>query len=180
MIRQQTVVTLLLLCILGVVVAWAAWYSPKDKPTSSATAKLEDCMKFVRDVTIEDTPDKWQTLAAGSSQDKVWEVTNCGTTTWTGDYKLVRVYGESAATDGSKPDLKQISDASVSVPALKPGGKGNITIPLKVPVKPGEYKLFYQISTDADIAAKMSPGECINVRCAHRFGDILWAFFSVK
>jgi len=80
---------------------------------------------YLSDVTIPDNTE----LAPGSAFVKTWRVRNSGTCDWEAGFELV--FSEGAQLGGP---------ASVALPALAAGARGDVSVDLVAPEDPGSYK----------------------------------------
>lgn len=105
---------------------------PSPTPTRTSTpGTVCDKAVFVSDVTIPDGT----TLTAGASFTKTWRVRNDGSCTWTTSYALVFVSGDLL---GASP--------AVSLPSsVAPGQTVDISVNMKAPTAPGQYRSYWQL-----------------------------------
>jgi len=102
-------------------------------PIPTFTPVPMDKATFIKDVTIPDNT----VFASGSTFTKTWRLRNDGQTTWTADYELVFANGN--AMDGKA--------ASKIGSIVKPGETIDLSIELKSPSNPGEYKGEWMLRT---------------------------------
>ena len=95
--------------------------SPTSPPPSLATCT--NAAAFVQDVTVPDGAN-W---APGQAFNKIWQVRNTGTCTWSG-YQLVFAGGEAMTTS-----------TTVSVPATGPGAVADLLVPMAAPTSAGAH-----------------------------------------
>jgi hypothetical protein len=91
-----------------------------------------DHVQFVSDLTVPDG----SAMAAGAAFTKTWRLKNIGTCTWTTAYNLVWAGGELMDTPLSMK-------LPVEVP---PGQMLDLSVNLKAPTFPANYKAFFQLS----------------------------------
>ena len=98
---------------------------PTNTPVPTATAvSYCDWVTFVKDVTVPDGTK----LTSGEVFTKTWRLQNRGTCTWTPDYMLVFVRGDSM--DGP----------TVRLPGyVSPGQTVDVSVTLTAPIKSGNY-----------------------------------------
>jgi Ig-like domain from next to BRCA1 gene/Fibronectin type III domain len=86
-----------------------------------------DCVGFVTDVTVPDG------TAVSPSQvvHKVWRLSNCGTTDWSG-LTAIRTGGD-------------YGPASFAVPTVTPGGTVDLAVDIEVPANPGADQATYRL-----------------------------------
>ena len=144
-------------------------------PTASAHTSPNIAMRyngaaFVSDVTIPD----YQSLKACSWQPKTWKVLNDGTTTWNGNYSLVRTNGS-----GNEPDLRKATAPYTKVTVqAKPNTAVNVTVRLHVLCTPGQYSSTYELSASS-VAKDWKRGHGTSVSKITRFGDPLtWTIIN--
>jgi hypothetical protein len=95
-------------------------------PTNTPVPLPCDQGGFVADVSIPDGT----SLPAGSPFNKTWRLKNTGTCTWTTDYAVVFDSGEAM----SGPSSQKLGTSVI------PGQTVDVTVPLKAPGQPGQYK----------------------------------------
>jgi Ig-like domain from next to BRCA1 gene len=101
------------------------------------TSKACDRANFVKDVTIPDN----SRLAPGATFVKTWRLENAGTCTWTPDYSLIFVSGESM-------------DAPASVPlntTVAPGSTVDVSVPFKAPDSDGSYRSDWKLRNASNL-----------------------------
>ena len=95
----------------------------------SAAEEPEKCLnaaEFVKDITIPDnTP-----MKAGARFIKTWQFKNSGTCTWTPDYAVVLIWGDSMSGETPKPLGRSV----------EPGQFIEISTELQAPTTPGVYQ----------------------------------------
>jgi len=94
-----------------------------------------DHVQFVSDLTVPDG----SAMAAGAAFTKTWRLKNIGTCTWTTSYNLVWAGGELM-------DAPLSMKLPVDVP---PGQMLDLSVNLKAPTVPANYKAFFQLSNAA-------------------------------
>ncbi|HSK87244.1 MAG TPA: NBR1-Ig-like domain-containing protein, partial [Anaerolineales bacterium] len=94
-----------------------------------------DHVEFVSDLTVPDG----SAMAAGTAFTKTWRLKNIGTCTWTTSYNLVWAGGELM-------DAPLSMKLPVDVP---PGQMLDLSVNLKSPTFPANYKAFFQLSNAA-------------------------------
>lgn len=151
--RSLAAPVLALALLLAITPAFAL--STQANQARSSLRAARDCERFIADVTIRDG----SVLTAGATEHKEWRVKNCGSTTWN-HYRIVLVYGEGS-TDG----LKHATVRSAIVPKTPPNTQVTIAVPIYPPSIPGEYHLEFELALPGGI---------------YRFGDVLWADFTVQ
>lgn len=181
MSKKQSVALITALLILALLAAAIANFSTPTRVDGVAVSNTTttshtmtgpngpvDCAEYIKDVTVPDGT----ALMSEAVVPKTWRVRNCGTTTWE-HYSIVRIYGE-----GHQPDLHNATIPVSSVPALKPGQAGNVTVSLHVPTAAGDYSTEFELSAMSPQEVKQL-GKGTSVKRITRFGDILWVRFSV-
>ena len=109
---------------------------PRVVPSVTPIAACTNVAKFIADVNF---PDDTQ-VAPGESFTKVWRLRNDGTCTWTEEYKLVFVGGDSMTNNTPLP-----------IPgAVPPGGTVDVAVDLVAPTSAGTYRGDYQIRDPQD------------------------------
>jgi len=118
-------------------------------PTPTATPIPVPCniAKFVKDVSIPD----WTTLVAGESFTKTWRVQNVGTCTWTTEYDLVFVSGESMSAQAIIPLTANVA----------PGQTVDLSVNMKAPSAAGDYTGFWMLRNQYD--ARFGVGKDANI-----------------
>jgi len=101
-------------------------------PLSPSPDKNCDHITWGADVTIPDDT----VLKPGQAFTKTWRLENSGYCSWTSDYALVFVSGDSMQA----PAYVQITSSGVA-----PGGIAEISINLVAPADNGEYQGFYKL-----------------------------------
>jgi hypothetical protein len=102
------------------------------------TSKACDRANFVKDVTIPDN----SRLSAGSTFVKTWRLENAGTCSWTPDYSLIFVSGDSM-------------DAPASVPlnaTVAPGSTVDVSVTFKAPDSDGSYRSDWKLRNASNLA----------------------------
>ncbi len=89
-----------------------------------------DCATYVGDLSHPDGTE----VSPGETISKGWQMSNCGTTTWStaGGYQAVR-------TDGS------YGPSSFSIPTVEPGQTGNLYADITVPTTSGTHRATYSL-----------------------------------
>ncbi len=100
--------------------------SPTPPPPPTPTTLPCDQAQLVGDVTVPEET----ILPTGSQFNKIWRIRNTGACTWTPDYALVFVGGDS---------MGSISVFSISR-AVNPGETADLSAMLTVPASPGIYQ----------------------------------------
>lgn len=105
---------------------------PTNTPPPTPTAvSYCDWVTFVKDVSIPDGTK----LSAGDTFTKTWRLTNRGTCTWTPDYMLVLVSGDSMG-----------GTTSVRLPGyVSPGQSIDVSVTLTAPIKRGHYVGYWML-----------------------------------
>lgn len=99
---------------------------PAPSPTTGSAPPPSTCTNtaaFVQDVTVPDGTN-W---APNQAFNKIWQVRNTGTCTWTG-YQLVFASGEAMTPN-----------TTVDVPPTAPGATADILVPMAAPPAPGPH-----------------------------------------
>jgi len=107
---------------------------PTKVPTSTATPILRNCnwAEFVRDVTITDGTE----VEGGRAFTKTWRLRNIGECTWTDDYNIVFVGGESFK-----------APVRIGIPrTVEPGETVDISLLLEAPTYPGSYTGYFMLT----------------------------------
>jgi hypothetical protein len=103
-------------------------------PLASATIATADCTdkaSFVDDVTILDGT----LMEPGAAFTKVWRVRNIGTCTWTTNYALLFVYGDTLGGSAVVPLAGNVS----------PNETVDVSVALSAPTEPGAYQSFWKL-----------------------------------
>lgn len=93
---------------------------------AQATATCTDQLKFVADVTVPDG----ETFLPGEAFVKTWRVRNEGTCTWTSDYQLAFVEGDSL---GAPEEVSLTGE-------IPPGVQVDLSVNMVAPASDGSYK----------------------------------------
>ncbi|GAB4421809.1 MAG: hypothetical protein Kow002_10920 [Anaerolineales bacterium] len=104
---------------------------PEESASPPAQRDCTDSAVFVSDVTIPDGT----SISAGQPFTKTWRIENTGTCTWTLQYNLVFVQGESM----SAPETTKI------LPPTVPGETIDISVDLTAPEANGTYRADFQL-----------------------------------
>lgn len=107
---------------------------PTKVPTSTATPILRNCnwAEFVRDVSIPDGTE----INGGAAFTKTWRLRNIGECTWTLDYNIIFVGGESFS-----------APVRIGMPRIvAPGETVDISLLLEAPTYPGSYTGYFMLS----------------------------------
>ncbi len=107
---------------------------PTAVPTSTSTQVLRDCnwAEFVSDVTIPDNTE----IGGGTAFIKTWRFRNIGECTWTTDYDIVFVGGETFD-----------APMRVGMPrTVEPGETVDISLLMEAPTYPGSYTGYFMLS----------------------------------
>lgn len=102
---------------------------PEPTPAATITPIANDCsdqVSFVADITIAD----YTNIQPGGSFEKIWRLKNSGTCTWTTDYDLVFVDGNSLNGATAIPLAKNVA----------PGASIDLEVDLKAPANNGVYR----------------------------------------
>jgi len=111
---------------------------PTNTPLPTATTVLYcDWVAFVKDVTVPDGT-RFQTY---DSFTKVWRLKNRGTCTWTADYMLVFVSGDSM---GGTTALRLPGNVA-------PGQSVDISVTLTAPAKRGHYVGYWMLRNPSGV-----------------------------
>lgn len=113
-------------------------YVPTTPPTTVC-----DQAGFIADISIPDG----SVISAGTSFMKTWRLKNTGACTWTPDYAVVYDSGEAM----SGPASQKIG---VSVP---PGQAVDVSVPLKAPGAPGQYRGNWRMRNAAGLLFGLGP-----------------------
>lgn len=116
--------------------------APTNPPAPTATPQCDQAA-FIMDVNIPDGT----TLTSGTQFTKTWRLQNKGTCTWTPDYAVV--FDSGSAMEG--PSAQKIG---VSV---TPGGTVDVSVPLKAPGAPGNYKGYWKLRNAANVIFGIGP-----------------------
>jgi hypothetical protein len=109
--------------------ASTATQAPTAGPAATATSGIPcNRIEFVEDVTVEDG----DSFPPGTEFTKTWRLRNNGSCTWTTDYKVVFLRGDTMR--GSDFHLPE---------AVEPGETADISIDLVAPANSGEYAGFW-------------------------------------
>jgi len=110
---------------------------PAPSPTTSAppAGSCTNTAAFVQDVTVPDGT----SLAPGQTFNKIWQVRNTGTCTWSG-YELVFAGGEAMTTS-----------TTVAVPATPPGATADILVPMTAPAAAGPHSGQWRLKSSTGI-----------------------------
>jgi len=97
---------------------------PAATPTSPAPpGTCTNSATFIQDVTVPDGT----SFAPGQAFNKIWQVRNTGTCTWTG-YQLVFVSGNAMT-----------ASTTATVPTTAPGATADLLVPMVAPATPGTH-----------------------------------------
>jgi hypothetical protein len=108
--------------------------APEQEDEESSEEVEADCLdaSFLADVTV---PDNTQ-MEKGEAFEKTWQVENTGSCAWPDDTVLAFIGGEQMG-----------APETVDVPAVQPGGKKDITVPMEAPTEDGTYTGKWQLRT---------------------------------
>lgn len=106
---------------------------PTNTPIPTFTQMPMDKATFVKDVTYPDNT----VIASATVFTKTWRLKNDGQTTWTADYELI--FSSGNAMEGSAAKKIGVN--------VKPGETIDLSIDLKSPTNPGEYKGEWMLRT---------------------------------
>lgn len=115
--------------------------SPMGKtatPTSATATPPCDQVSFIRDISIPDGT----LLQPGVLFTKVWELKNSGSCPWNSTYQLVFA-NEGDLMGGA------VSKPLITSGAVQPGEIVQVSIDLKAPIAPGDYKSHWKIRNPA-------------------------------
>lgn len=140
----------------GISLAFAGANAWLKTQTTQAAPLGNDCLMFVADVTIPDG----SMVPAKSKQTKTWRVQNCGNTTWT-NYQLGKLTWQSPGVGVGKDMVLLFT----SIPELKPGETGEISVEISVPEEKGDYRIDFALTL---------PDK------KHFFRDVLWVSFRAN
>lgn len=117
---------------------------PTNTPLPTATAvSYCDWITFVKDVSIPDGTK----LSAGDTFTKIWRLKNAGTCTWTPDYMLVFVNGDSMG-----------GTTSVRLPGyVSPGQSIDVSVTLTAPAKRGRYVGYWMLRNTSGVLFGFGP-----------------------
>jgi hypothetical protein len=107
--------------------------TPYPTPTIahlSASQYLCDSSAFVKDVTIPDGT----TIPAGAIFEKTWQIRNTGRCTWSTEYSVVNVKGETLSYRFVGMDSSVAS-----------GGTTDVTVSMRAPSSAGSYRSYFQL-----------------------------------
>ncbi|HKJ28469.1 MAG TPA: NBR1-Ig-like domain-containing protein [Anaerolineales bacterium] len=109
------------------------------QPTATPTETIP-CNQagWVKDVTVPDGT----TFAPGESFTKTWRLENTGSCNWNGDYEVVFDSGDKM-NGGNVVDL--------SIGTIEPGENVDISVDLKAPNTPGDYKGNWLLRSDDSV-----------------------------
>ncbi|MEW5718710.1 MAG: NBR1-Ig-like domain-containing protein, partial [Chloroflexota bacterium] len=96
---------------------------PSPVPPAPGPSSCTNTAAFVQDVTVPDGTN-W---APGQAFNKIWQVRNTGTCTWSG-YQLVFASGEAMTTN-----------STAAIPATAPGATADILVPMTAPSSTGAH-----------------------------------------
>lgn len=100
-------------------------------PTNTPVAACTNAAKFIADVNVADDTQ----LSPGQSFTKVWRLRNDGTCSWTEEYKVVFVGGDSLS-----------NNTPLSLPAVvAPGASVDIAVDMAAPSGSGTFRGDYQL-----------------------------------
>jgi hypothetical protein len=105
---------------------------------ATPASKTCDLVKFVKDVTYPDN----SRLAPGSTFVKTWRLENAGSCTWTPDYSLLFVGGDSMGAPASVP-------LNATVP---PGGTVDVSVTFQAPDSNGSYRADWKLRNASNLA----------------------------
>ncbi|PKO07515.1 MAG: hypothetical protein CVU41_02145 [Chloroflexi bacterium HGW-Chloroflexi-3] len=106
---------------------------PTNTPLPTFTQMPMDKATFVKDVTYPDNT----VIASSTTFKKTWRLKNDGQTTWTADYELI--FSSGNAMEGNATNKIGVN--------VKPGETIDLSIDLKSPTNPGEYKGEWMLRT---------------------------------
>lgn len=92
-----------------------------------------DAATYVSDVTVPDDT----VFAPGDTFDKVWRIRNTGTTTWSTEYSLVFIDGDTLGAPANVPIPNEVS----------PGEEVEVTVEMTAPETAGSYISYWKMST---------------------------------
>lgn len=125
----------------GVVLGKSRQTSPPSSSGSSGSGNGGDgspvtvpCSATLADVTIPDG----SSVAPGQQVTKIWQIRNCGTSSWAGTQATL-VSGNAAPS-------------RFAVPALPAGTSGNITLAFAAPAMAGHYRWTYRLTNSGGSA----------------------------
>jgi hypothetical protein len=101
------------------------------------TSKTCDLANFVKDVTIPDNSNQ----APGSTFVKTWRLENAGSCTWTPDYSLIFVSGDSMGAPASVP-----LDTTVA-----PGSTVDVSVTFQAPGSDGSYRSDWKLRNASNL-----------------------------
>ncbi|MBR6090579.1 MAG: hypothetical protein IKP86_11640 [Anaerolineaceae bacterium] len=110
-------------------------YNYYSTPYYYSQPVVRECASFIADVTVADG----SFIAPGNTFTKTWRIRNCGTTTWTTNYKLTFVSGQQMA-----------AVSSVNLPYnVQPGATVDISVQMTSPKEAGSYKSSWMLMNES-------------------------------
>jgi len=104
-------------------------------PPTPGPSSCTNAAAFVQDVTVPDGTN-W---APGQAFNKIWQVRNTGTCTWSG-YQLVFASGEAMTTN-----------STAAVPATAPGATADILVPMTAPATAGTHSSQWRLKSPSGL-----------------------------
>jgi Ig-like domain from next to BRCA1 gene len=101
------------------------------------TSKTCDLASFVKDVTIPDNSNQ----APGSTFVKTWRLENAGSCTWTPDYSLIFVSGDSMGAPASVPLNTTVA----------PGSTVDVSVTFQAPESDGNYRSDWKLRNASNL-----------------------------
>lgn len=108
-------------------------------PPTNTSTPVCDQAGFIDDISIPDGT----VISAGTPFNKTWRLRNLGSCTWTSEYAVVF---DSGSGGGMNASASQKIGASVP-----PGQYIDITVPMKAPGAPGQYRDYWKMRNAAGV-----------------------------
>lgn len=117
-------------------------------PTATSAGTSGDCYRasLVSDINYPDGSE----VRLGESFTKTWRLMNAGSCSWTSNFKLIFVDGESMSATKSTPLTGGIEVAA--------GTLVNVSVTLKAPSAPGTYTAYFKIEAPDGQQFGVGPG----------------------
>lgn len=114
------------------------------QPSPTATSECDQA-SFITDITVPDGT----AVTAGTQFTKIWRLRNTGTCTWTPEYAVVFDSGDQMEGPAAQPLGKSVL----------PGEVVDVSVPLRAPGAPGNYRGFWKLRNAANAVFGTGPSD---------------------